>query len=287
VSPQSIRVGLIGSTIGASLTPAMHMQEGRSQGLDYEYRSFDLDDVPEGAAALPRLLDEAEQAGFQGLNITHPCKQTVIPLLDRLDSDVQTIGACNTVLFRDGSRLGCNTDWWGYREAFKRDFPGVPTERVLQIGVGGAGSAVAYALLDLGVSHLILTDIARGRAETLAARYGSIFGADRISVVDAASPAVPAVDGVVQTSPVGSLGHPGLPFDPSGLRPGQWVSDVIYFPRQTALIEAALSQGLVAASGGGMAVFQAVRAFELFSGRRADAARMARHFAQLAGRGDE
>lgn len=287
MSQQTIRVGLIGSTIGASLTPAMHMQEGRVQGFDYDYCLFDLDNQKDGPGALSRLIDEAERAGFDGLNITHPCKQAVLALLDRLDPDVETIGACNTVLFRSGMRIGCNTDWWGYRQALERDFSGVGLDRVLQIGAGGAGSAVAYALLDAGALHLVLTDVARDRAETLAARYGVMFGKDRVSVVGDPAETIASVDGVVQTSPVGSHGHPGLPIDPSLLRPGQWVSDVIYFPRRTRLVEAAHAQGLLTAGGGGMAVFQAVRAFELFCGRAADANRMSAHFNRLAGYADE
>ncbi|HEX8471434.1 MAG TPA: hypothetical protein VF633_10000, partial [Brevundimonas sp.] len=86
-----LRVGLIGSGIGTSRTPAMHMREAAEAGLDYDYVLMDLDGEPDGADALPRLLDQAQKAGFRGLNITHPCKQSVIPLLDEMDDDVRVI----------------------------------------------------------------------------------------------------------------------------------------------------------------------------------------------------
>ena len=115
---------------------------------------------------MPELLRAAEWAGFAGLNITHPCKQAVIPLLHELSDDARALGAVNTVVLRDGKRIGHNTDWWGFAEGVKRGLPDAKRDRVVQIGAGGAGSAVAHALLTLGTGaavHLFDTD--RSRAE--------------------------------------------------------------------------------------------------------------------------
>jgi len=276
-----LQVGLIGSGIGASRTPAMHMREGAEAGLDYDYVLMDVDGEPDGAAALPRLLDHAQQAGFRGLNITHPFKQTVIPLLDEADDDVRIIGACNTVVFEDGRRVGHNTDAWGFAESFRRNFPDANVGRVVQLGAGGAGAAVAYALLTLGVERLEIHDIDPSRAQGLADRYGPTFGADRIRVGVDLAEAMGDADGLVQTSPIGSLGHPGLPVDVDLLGRQLWVSDIIYFPLETELVLAARQRGCHTTGGGGMAVYQAVRAFEFFTGLPADANRMAAHFAEL------
>lgn len=275
-----IRVGLIGSGLSQTLTPAMHEAEGAAQGLDYRYSVFDLDRL-EGAAALPRLLDQAQGDGFAGLNITHPCKQQVIGLLDDLDPDVERIGACNTVVFDGARRVGRNTDWFGYAEAFRRDFAEVPTGRVIQLGAGGAGSAVAYALLTLGVGDLAIFDVDTPKAEGLRDRYAAAFGHDRIRVVEDAEAELTLCDGLVQTTPIGSLGHTGLPADPARLPEHAWVSDVIYFPLETELVRAAKARGLRARGGGGMAVFQAVRAFESFTGLTADPDRFAACFQRL------
>ena len=276
-----LQVGLIGSGISASRTPAMHMREGTEAGLDYDYVLMDVDGELDGAEALPRLLDQAQQAGFRGLNITHPCKQTVIPLLDEIDDDVRIIGACNTVVFENGWRVGHNTDAWGFAESFRRNFADAAVGRVVQLGAGGAGAAVAYALLTLGVERLEIHDIDASRAQGLVDRYGPAFGVERIRVgVDLAT-ALSDADGLVQTSPIGSLGHPGIPLDPTLLTHQPWVSDIIYFPLETELILAARERGCQATGGGGMAVYQAVRAFEFFTGIPADAKRMAAHFAEL------
>ncbi len=108
----SCLVGLIGAGIQASLTPAMHEGEGDRRGLRYMYRLMDLDLLRLGEDPLPQLLNAAQLAGFRGLNITHPCKQSVIPLLDELSENAAAIGAVNTVVFRDGRRIGHNTDCW-------------------------------------------------------------------------------------------------------------------------------------------------------------------------------
>src|ERR1700724_4277665 len=140
-APASVLVGLIGSGIQASRTPPMHEREGAAQGLAYVSRIVDLDTLGLTAAALPELLTAARRFGFAGLNITHPCKQAVIPLLDDLSPDARALGAVNTVVFgRDGRAVGHNTDWSGFAEAFRRTLPDVARRRVVQFGAGGAGA---------------------------------------------------------------------------------------------------------------------------------------------------
>ena len=101
------------------------------------------------------------------------------------------------------------------------------------------------------------------------------LGPDRVAAVETAT-ALAGADGVVQATPVGMASHPGTPFDPALLHAGQWLAEVIYFPRETALLRAARQRGCTTLDGAGMAVFQAVQAFELFTGRPADPARMRR-----------
>lgn len=276
-----VLVGLIGAGIQASRSPALHEQEGAAQGLRYLYRLIDLERLGLGVAALPELLVAAERTGFDGLNITHPCKQAVIPLLHELSDDAAAIGAVNTVVLRDGRRIGHNTDWWGFAEGFRRGLPGAPVRLVVQLGCGGAGSAVAYALLTLGVAELVLTDVDLDRAEALADALCGRFGAGRAVAVEQPDEAIRAADGVINATPVGMFGHPGLPLAAELLRPALWVAEVVYFPLETELLRRARQVGCRTVDGGGMAVFQAVRAFELFSGAEADAERMIRHFAAM------
>ncbi|TGP23374.1 shikimate dehydrogenase, partial [Mesorhizobium sp. M1D.F.Ca.ET.234.01.1.1] len=139
------------------------------QGLRLVYQKIDLERLALGAEALPELLVAAERMGFAGLNITHPCKQAVIRYLDELSPDAAALGAVNTVVLRNGRRAGHNTDWWGFAENFRRALPGASLDRVVQLGAGGAGAAVAHALMTLGVVELVLSDVDPSRAEIVAA----------------------------------------------------------------------------------------------------------------------
>lgn len=172
----SCLIGLIGDGIQKSRTPGMHMKEGTLQGLRYVYNLIDTDKMKLGQKDLPDLLTAAERMGYNGLNITYPFKQTVIPLLDELSADAKALGAVNTVVLKDGKRIGNNTDWFGFAEGFRRGLPGVAKNRAVQIGAGGAGAAVAHAALTLGIGQLSIYDIDQSRAkhevDALCARFG-------------------------------------------------------------------------------------------------------------------
>lgn len=275
---RSVLVGLIGAGLQSSRSPFMHEQEGLRRGLNYVYRLIDLERLGLDAAALPEVLDQAQRLGFDGLNITHPCKQAVLPLLDALSPDARALGAVNTVVLRDGRRVGHNTDWWGFFESFKRRAPGAPMDAVLQLGAGGAGAATAYALLKLGAGSLLIHDTHPERAHALAERMNGVFGAGRAAYAPDPVAAAAQVRGIVQATPVGMTGRPGMPLTAQALSSEHWVAEVIYFPLETEFLCAARALGCRSVDGSGMAVFQAVRAFELFSGALADSEAMSRDF---------
>jgi shikimate dehydrogenase len=274
-------VGLIGAGIQASRTPPMHEKEGAEQGLRYLYQLIDLEALNLGAEALPDLLLAAERTGFAGLNITHPCKQSVIALLDALSADAEALGAVNTVVLRGGRRIGHNTDWYGFAESFRRSLADAPCQRVVQLGAGGAGSAVAHAMLTLGAGQLALFDTDRARAGRVAADLSARFGAGRASATQDLAGALAEAEGLINTTPVGMAKYPGLPLPAELLRRDLWVAEIVYFPMETELLRQARALGCRTLDGGGMAVFQAVEAFRLFTGITPDAARMLRHFASM------
>jgi shikimate dehydrogenase len=281
-APRSVLVGLIGTGIQASRTPAMHEREGAAQGVAYVYKIIDLDTLGLTGDALPELLTAARRFGFAGLNITHPCKQAVIPLLDDLSPDARALGAVNTVVFgREGRAVGHNTDWSGFAEAFRRTLADAPRNRVVQFGAGGAGAAVAHALLTLGVDELSIVDTDRGRSERLAQDLCGRFGTGRARAADDAARAVRAANGVVNTTPLGMAKYPGMPLAGELLRPDLWVADIVYLPLVTELLARARAIGCRTMGGGGMAVFQAADAFRLFSGLAPEPERMIRHFESM------
>jgi len=278
-----ILAGLIGAGIQASRTPALHEHEGDAQGLRYLYRLIDLDQLHMDSSALPDLLLAAERMSYTGLNITFPCKQAIIPLLDELSDEARGIGAVNTVVLKDGKRVGHNTDCLGFAEGFRRGLKDAARERVVQMGAGGAGAAVAHALLSEGVRHLSIFDVDRERAEHLANNLNQHFGGGRAVAGHELSSSLSLADGLVNTTPMGMAKLPGMPVPAALLRKELWVAEIVYFPLETELLRNARALGCRTLDGGNMAVFQAVKAFELFSGVVPDAQRMLAHFHSMNG----
>ncbi|WP_223512807.1 shikimate dehydrogenase [Pseudomonas sp. GL-R-26] len=276
-----ILAGLIGAGIQASRTPAMHEHEGDAQGLRYLYRLIDLDQLKLDSNALPDLLMAAERMNYTGLNITFPCKQAIIPLLDELSPEARGIGAVNTVVLKDGKRIGHNTDCLGFAEGFRRGLKGVAVERVVQMGAGGAGAAVAHALLSEGVQQLSIFDVDIRRAQDLADNLNQHFGVARAVAGYELPNAMAQADGLVNTTPMGMKKLPGMPVPVELLRAELWVAEIVYFPLETELLRNARALGCRTLDGGNMAVFQAVKAFELFSGVVPDAQRMLEHFQSM------
>jgi shikimate dehydrogenase len=154
----------------------------------------------------------------------------------------------------------------------------------VQLGAGGAGAAVAYALLTLGADELVIVDTDLARARALAENAGR-FGSGLVTAAsaDELPELLRDADGLVHATPTGMAAHPGMPLPASLLRPELWVAEIVYRPLETELLRAARSAGCPVVDGGGMVVFQAAEAFRLFTGVTPDADRMLAHLAELAG----
>lgn len=272
-----VLVGLIGRGIQSSRSPAMHEREAARLGLGCSYVLVDFDHLGLADDALPAVLAAGAAVGFQGFNVTHPFKQQIIPHLDALSPEAEAIGAVNTVVYAKGRTTGHNTDSWGFAESFREGMSGASLGRVVQFGAGGAGAAVAHALLGLGVAELVVIDSEPLRAKALATRMQAVTGS-MVRPGHDVGKELAGADGIVNTTPVGMAKYPGLPFPAELLLPRHWVAEIIYFPNETALLQLARSMGCRSLSGMGMAVGQAARAFELFTGRKPDLLSMAGHF---------
>ncbi|WP_328804862.1 shikimate dehydrogenase [Noviherbaspirillum galbum] len=281
MADKKLLLGLIGAGIQASLSPALHEQEARQHGLRLHYQIIDLDKAGVGTEALPGLLKAARIMGFAGLNITYPCKQAVIPLLDELSDEARAVNAVNTVVIRDGRLIGHNTDGSGWTWGFRRALPDAALDRVVLLGAGGAGAAIADAALRMGTNELVIVDREAERAEALAVSLNKLGHKGRAKAGSDIAQALSGASGLIHATPTGMDKLPGLPLPASLLRPPLWVSEVVYFPLQTALLKAARDAGCAVADGGGMAVGQAVGAFRLFTGLEPDVTRMDSHLRAL------
>jgi len=274
-----ILLGLIGANIMGSLSPALFADAFKAAGIDGFYHLMDVDHLPR--RELPLLLDAIKTAGFAGTNVTYPFKQNILSLLDAVDSEAAQIGAINTVAIApDGRTIGYNFDRRGWRQSFEESF-GLETARgatVLLVGAGGAGRAVAFALMDLGVALLIVHDREGARANALCTDLAKYFGAARCRVARDPEREIAAANGVVNATQMGMRGFPGNPVPVLALKPAHWAADVIYTPVDTEFIKAAAACGARTMSGRGMCVHQAVEAFRLFTGITPDIAHLRRAF---------
>ena len=271
-------VGLIGANIQSSLSPALHEDACAAAGMTGHYHLMDLDRLP--GRRLDDLLTAARVAGFAGVNVTFPCKEAALALMDELSPEARQTGAVNTVTFDRDRMTGYNTDRIGFRRSFEEEFGrgAIAGKTALLVGAGGAGRAAAFALLDLGAEGLLVHDKDRARAEALVASVSACFDRPCARVAPEPDAAFAQAAGVINATQVGMLGFPGNPVRMDAIEARHWVMDVIYTPLETELVQSARARGARAAGGAGMCVYQAAEAFRLFTGLAPDVARMRRTF---------
>jgi shikimate dehydrogenase len=287
MSKRKVLVGLIGANIQASRSPGLFMDAFKAAGIDGFYHLMDVDRLPE--QRLAKLLDAIRAAGFAGANITYPFKQEILPLLDEVDPEATQTGAVNTVAIGpDGRTTGYNFDRQGWRKSFEESigFGSASDAEVVLVGAGGAGRAVAFALMDLNVATLVIHDLDRMRANTLCADLARSYDAHRCRVSTDLERDIAGALGVVNATQVGMRGFPGNPVPVNALKASHWAADVIYSPIETEFIKAAADKGARVLNGGGMCVHQAVAAFRLLTGIEPDVVRMHRTFTSLLGTRD-
>jgi shikimate dehydrogenase len=262
------------------MSPALFADAFAAAGIDGYYHLLDADRLAE--RRLPHLLGAVKTAGFAGVNVTYPFKQDIIPLLDAVDPEATEVGAVNTVAIApDGRTTGYNFDRRGWRNSFLEVLgpESATAKTVVQVGAGGAGRAVAFALMDLGVAELILHDLDAGRANVLKAQLSSQYGASRCRLAGSLEQDIASADGIVNATQVGMRGFPGCPVPVAAIKARHWAADVIYTPMQTAFLSAALAKGARVLNGGGMCVHQAVAAFQCLTGVTPDLRRLHHTFA--------
>jgi shikimate dehydrogenase len=253
--------GLLGAPIAQSAAPAMHERAAGALGLRCHYQLIEIAGC--GREQLKALLEGVRRLGFAGINVTFPYKEAVLDLLDEISPDAAPIGAVNTVVVRDGRLIGHNTDASGFARAVGPLVTASSHGAVALIGAGGVGKAIAFALAGLGVRELRIFDREPAKARDLVARLEGLITA---SVADSAEDALRGAVGVVNGSPVGMLPDRGIPVPDGLLHAGLWVADAVYSPLWTPLLTAARAKGCKVLTGRELAIYQAVDAFELFTG---------------------
>ena len=246
--------GWIGANGTRSLSPAMYDQAFRALGVAGVQHILDWDTLPalaERSEDLAAVLQMLRTTGWCGSSVTHPFKEMVVPLLDEVDPAAKAMGAVNTVAVREGRLCGFNTDYLGVAAALRE--AGSPAlDAVAVVGVGGVARAVCYALQQAGASTLRLFDPVPGKAEAAAEAVRSSAGGttDIVVAADVAA-ALAGASGICQCSPVGMVGHEGMPFVEELLNSaeGAWLLECVYTPVETELVSTARRRGMQTITG--------------------------------------
>lgn len=231
--------GLLGRKLGYSFSPDIHRQIGEAAGRTYDYVLFEKE---------PEELEAFIKGGeWEGLNVTVPYKEDVIPFLDKLSEEAAAIGAVNTIVRKDGRLIGYNTDYYGFMHTLDANEVQVEDAKCLVLGDGGASKAVCAVLKDMGAGQVVVMS-----------RKGETTFADIADHKDA--------DILINTTPVGMYPDTGK----SLVYPGtftklKWVVDLIYNPIRTNLLCQAKKSLMEPISGLQMLVSQAVYSYMLFT----------------------
>jgi shikimate dehydrogenase len=269
---RSYRFGLFGHPVKHSLSPVMHGASFQSLGLQAEYVCFDV--PPDELAA---RLESCRREGFNGLNVTIPHKEAVVPLMTKLDASARLFGAVNTVRIDSHGFTGYNTDALGFLTDLKESRNVTPDgRRVLIVGCGGAGRALAIACAREGAIQIGLADKILSKARVLGEEIAERLP-DAITQVDVLSgdPDVWArfgreCDLLVHCTSAGLHAGDASPIPAEAFHEGQLLYDLVYTARLTPTMRAALAAGADALNGIGMLMHQGAAAFNIWAGLTAD-----------------
>ena len=262
--------GVIGSPIAHSFSPALHHAALRALRLHAVYSAFEV--PPKFLAPMLRAF---VLAGVEGLNVTVPLKESILPLLDRLDPTARAIGAVNTVVVHTRKTVGYNTDGRGFLLALQELGWRPRATHAVLLGAGGAARAVAWELSRWPGAHVTIANRHVARARRLAAWLAQLRPKATIEAVPLAAVRLNAAQLVVNATTVGMRAADPSPIDPAALRRGTLVYDLIYH-RDTALVHAARRRGCLAAGGLSMLLYQGAESFRLWFDRPAPLAAMRR-----------
>jgi shikimate dehydrogenase len=269
----AIRLGLIGDNIAKSRAPLLHRTAGRLTGLDVTYDRLTPADL---GLTFRETFAQAQDAGFRGINVTYPYKELAAGMASLPDPRVAAIGAVNTVIFAPDGPLGFNTDYTGFKRAYRSVMGDAEPGVVCLIGPGGVGKAVAFGLLDLGAEVIRCVDLDPSKAEGLAQALRDASCTMRVEIASDAAQAARGADSIVNCTPLGMIGIGGTPLPRTAMSGARWAFDAVYTPVETGFLTDAVEAGLRIISGYELFFAQGIDAWEIFTGKTLDHAELRR-----------
>ncbi|MFT4794349.1 MAG: shikimate dehydrogenase [Paracoccaceae bacterium] len=259
-----IQLGLIGDNIARSRAPLLHQLAGRQAGLTVVYERLIPKDL---GLDFDATFARCAALGFRGVNVTYPYKEVAAAKVRIEDPLVRRIGAVNTVVFSPDGPLGYNTDYSGFKAAWRDAMDSARPGAVCLIGAGGVGKAVAFGLLGLGVQEIRLVDSDTAKADALARTLRATAPDAVIHVAPDAEHAAAGAEGLINCTPLGMVGHDGSALPRAMMRGAAWAFDAVYTPIDTQFLRDAADEGLKIISGYELFFHQGVDAWDIFVGR--------------------
>lgn len=269
----SYRLGLIGYPLGHSLSPWIHENYLKRANLNGSYEKIEIKPDEQFDKAIKQL----KASDVDGFNITVPYKERIIPYLDELTKEAKAMGAVNTVLKRNGRWIGYNTDGIGYVRSLYLSQPKVEkmkTDRVLILGAGGAARGIYHALIDEGFTQIDIANRTISTAKKIIKERKPKIRAEAIGLESLKD--ITDYDLIIQTTSVGM--HPNVNqtvISLNGDLTGKVVSDIVYQPLETLFLREAKKLGASICYGHTMLLYQALHAFEIWTGKTIDDTNMA------------
>ena len=259
-----IKTAVIGHPIKHSKSPLIHSYWLDLYDLSGSYEAIDI--KPEN---LKQDVQDIVNQGYSGFNVTIPHKVSIMALCDKIDDLAKSIGAVNTVTIKNGKLYGTNTDAYGFAQNIKETVIlnnwdwSFNQGKAVVLGAGGAAKAITYALIQEGVQEIIITNRTRKKAEDL-----TKLDENKISVIDwdKRNQILENANLIINTTSLGMNAKPPLDIDLSLTPPNALVTDIVYFPLYTDLLNQAKSKDLRIVTGIGMLLYQARAGFGLWNG---------------------
>lgn len=270
---QTVKLGLLGNNLGRSRAKNLHELLGELYNLKVSYEPMDLIDRPD-LVSIGQELQRCRGLGFRGVNVTHPYKRDALNFVTTMQHFPKGLASVNTVLFKEQEMLADNTDYSGCCRSFEQLFnnqfsPG----RVLMLGAGGVGVAIAYALKKAAVDELVIFDTQESLSQSLVDQLKGGHTSVRLAEPDLLME-MKCADGLVNATPVGMFQYPGNPFPSEGIENQLWAFDAVYTPENTEFLNQCRAKDIRTLSGFYLFLYQGLDAFKHFTGIDADAARI-------------
>lgn len=259
---RKLKLGLLGNGIGKTQSKKLHELIGELYDLDATYELMDL--AQKENANIEEELNRCKKEGFDGVNVTHPYKVNAFKCVKTMEGFPKGLTSVNTVLFKD-ELIADNTDYLGFCEAYRKQYGDENPGKVLMLGAGGVGLAIAYGLCSLNVKELVVHDMNEKLASSLVEDLKSAGFNVRLlekSVVEEMKEA----DALINATPIGMFQYPGNSFPSEGFGGQKWAFDAVYTPVNTEFLQTCEKHNLVTISGFKLFLYQGIEAFKRFSG---------------------